>query len=265
MRGKNKPGLFSKPFFGSMLAVLTLAAAAAGSPSQSSGTLQLNAMLAPTWRFDSSYCPPDTPAGVRCVRFVGTANVPGLGRATVVYTKTLGDDPDCPVTQFRTAVINVAGKGAIDLSHPRTVCGPTAPAEVGPLQITITGGSGLYAGASGTLEFRSSVYGGDFRCGPCGSAADRWTGTLIVPGLEFDVTAPTLTGARSKRVRAPKRAKRVRVRYTVKAQDAVDGSVRVSCAPRSGSLFARGRTMVDCSATDSSGNTGRARFAVTVR
>jgi hypothetical protein len=91
------------------------------------------------------------------------------------------------------------------------------------------------------------------------------TGTLVVPGLEFDVTPPTLSGAASKTVRAPKGAKRVRVTYNVTARDTVDSAVPVTCLPRSGSRFSLGRTTVKCEAMDKSANTARARFVVTVR
>ena len=56
-------------------------------------------------------------------------------------------------------------------------------------------------------------------------------------------------GAVSKTVKAPKKAKSMRVRYTVKATDAVDGAVATKCTPRSGSAFKVGRTKVTCSAT----------------
>jgi HYR domain len=98
-----------------------------------------------------------------------------------------------------------------------------------------------------------------------GRGTETWTGTLAVPGLEFDVTPPTLSGARSKTVRAPKRARRIRVIYKVTASDAVDGQLPVSCEPRSGARFPIGRTFVTCKATDSSGNTRGARFVVTVK
>ena len=55
------------------------------------------------------------------------------------------------------------------------------------------------------------------------------------------------------------------MRYAVTALDTTDGTLPVTCRPRSGSLFKLGRTSVTCSATDSSGNTGRTRFVVTVR
>jgi hypothetical protein len=87
----------------------------------------------------------------------------------------------------------------------------------------------------------------------------------VVPGLELDLAPPTFSGAKSKTVRAPKGATRVRVKYNVTARDAVDGPIPVSCGPRSGSRFEVGRTIVICEATDTSVNTAQARFAVTVK
>ena len=92
-----------------------------------------------------------------------------------------------------------------------------------------------------------------------------WTGALTVPGLEFDLTSPTLAGATNKTVRAKKGAKSARVTFKVTAQDGADGVVPVGCNPRSGSRFKIGRTRVTCSSTDSSANTAKASFTVTVR
>ncbi len=120
-----------------------------------------------------------------------------------------------------------------------------------------------YAGATGSLTFLTHVT--TKPQGERGASSDIWTGTLAVPGLEFDLTPPMISGAVSKTVRAPRRAKRVRVRYSVTAQDAVDGSVPVDCVPRSGSFFWLGRTRVACTATDSSANASGAGFTVTVK
>ena len=54
------------------------------------------------------------------------------------------------------------------------------------------------------------------------------------------------------------------VTYTASATDDIDGSVAVTCAPASGSLFAVGATLVSCTATDAVGNVGSATFTVTV-
>lgn len=245
-------------------AALVAVGGALGSPSQATETLEVRTSLNARYQF-GDYCPPDASTFARCVRFVGTGWVPGLGRGTSTYTKVLPGDEDCPVIQFNTAVLAIAGKGELELSRAGRRCGPTAPAEVGPLAYTVTNGTGAYSGASGTFVFKSSVYSIDFGCN-CGQARDTWTGTLTVPGATFDVTAPSFTGARSKTVRVPKTARGIRVRYAVvTARDIVDGSIPVTCTPRSGSFFEVGRTLVSCSATDSSGNTATTRFAVTVK
>ena len=66
---------------------------------------------------------------------------------------------------------------------------------------------------------------------PVRLAQDTWAGTITVPGMEFDLTAPTISGAVSKSVKAPKKAKSMRVRYTVKGTDAVDGPSRPTARP----------------------------------
>jgi hypothetical protein len=247
---------------------LALAAAAgvSGAPTRPSGTLQVNATITNVWRMSDDFCPPGTPALADCVRSEGQGNVAGLGRVTVSYDKVLpNDDPRCFIIHHNTAVIEVAGKGTLQLSRTGRDCGAgPPPRQDGPFEFTVASGSGKYVGASGTLVYRGSV---SMHVGPCcrGLVKDTWTGTLSVPGVEFDITSPVLAGAVSKTVRAPRAANRVRVRYVVTATDAVDGAVPVACKPRSGSPFAVGRTPVTCSATDSSGNSARRRFTVTVR
>jgi len=52
---------------------------------------------------------------------------------------------------------------------------------------TVAGGSGAYAGATGSGTMAST--GTETGAGQ-GIGLDRWAGTLLVPGLEFDVTGP---------------------------------------------------------------------------
>ena len=52
--------------------------------------------------------------------------------------------------------------------------------------------------------------------------------------------------------------------YSASALDDVDGSVAVSCFPVSGSIFPIGTTTVNCSASDTHGNTSLASFPVQV-
>jgi hypothetical protein len=92
---------------------------------------------------------------------------------------------------------------------------------------------------------------------------ETWTGRLTVPGIH--VRLPELTGAVAKTVRAAKGAKSARVTFKVKAIDDEGGDIPVSCWPRSGSRFPPGKTIVQCAATDASGNTATAAFTVTVK
>jgi len=55
------------------------------------------------------------------------------------------------------------------------------------------------------------------------------------------------------------------VTYSVSSSDSVSGSAAVACAPASGSSLPLGPTIVNCSATDGSGNTSRGSFTATVR
>ena len=177
------------------VAVVVAPAAGASQAAGSAAALAVDAAFASAYQF-GPFCPPGTAPGIECVRFVGTADVPGLGKATSTYVKTFDPvcPPDLPVLGFRNAVIDVAGKGSIQLSFGGTHCGPPAPAVTGPLALTVTGGSGIYAGATGSIRFSSSVHAPRGRCGVnlCGSASDAWSGSLTVPGLDFDLTPPTL-------------------------------------------------------------------------
>lgn len=241
---------------------LAAVAEATGAPQRTSGTLDINTTLRSTRTSSANFCPPGTPETSVCARYVAEGRIRGLGRVTSSYTKIINiGDPDCEVLLLNPAYIEVAGKGAFELSTAGRICWRfQLPITVGPFELIVTGASGRYAGASGSLMFTSSVFDR-----PPGSM-DTWTGTLAVPGIEFDLTPPVLTGVRNLIVRAPKKkAKRARVRYSVTAQDAVDGSVRAACTPGSGSFFKLGRTKVTCSANDSSENSATASFRVTVK
>jgi hypothetical protein len=157
----------------------------------------------------------------------------------------------------------VARKGEIDVATPDTPCVPILVAEWQIRPFTVTGGTGIYAGASGSGTLTPSL-GSLTSQGRTGT--ETWTGTLMVPGLEFDLTAPTLTGATNKTVKAQKGAKSARVTFRVTAQDDRDGgALPVSCSPRSGSAFRIGKTRVTCHASDTSANSVKASFTVTVK
>jgi hypothetical protein len=223
------------------------------------GSLTFEAVLA--MKSTPGPCPPGSPPDADlCSARTGSGAVRGLGEVLETYTFFV-QEGDCDGVFETTVRLQVARKGELQLAVDRYRGECISSALNLSRAFTITGGSGIYTGASGggTVTHQASST-------PSGSAGtDTWTGTLSVPGLEFDVTPPTLSGAVNKTVRVRRGSKRVRVTYRVTASDAVDGSVPVSCQPRSGSRFKVGRTFVKCSATDTSANAKTGRFRVIVK
>ena len=226
------------------------------------GTLNLRAAL----RLVSTSvpCPPEAPPDAPdCRARTGSGLATGLGSVTLTYTWFFATGPPtCPSDLVKplasTGRLVVAGKGEIRFKiEDGSRCVVLEPVRNEPQDFTITGGTGPYEGASGSGTLTRTV--------SSGVGSERVTGTLVAPGVEFDVTPPRLSGAISKTVPARRGAKRVRVSYTVRATDAVDGQLRSTCVPRSGSWFRIGRTAVICTASDSSANTATSSFRVTVR
>jgi HYR domain len=269
---------------GLTLVAATAAAPAASGPQLVAGSLDFEASFGLVT--DPAPCPAGvSPAMTECRARIGSGFVRGLGIVSMSYFWPLGlGPPTCP-TEFAkllatTGRLIVAGKGEITFTiaegarclwfpaGPGPYYGPL-PSETGtqprnePQEFTITGGTGPFAAASGTGKLGQRWFNWA-RVPDVGG--ETWTGTLEVPGLAFDVTPPTLSGATAKTFRAPKeRAKRVRVTFKVTATDDVDGAVPVLCVPGSGSRVPVGRWTVRCEATDSSDNTGKAAFALIVK
>jgi len=250
---------------GALGAIFTLALASPGGAEPgATGTLELNASLALNSRIGA--CP--TPPGADdCAVRTLSGLFPGLGAASSTYEFYVKTAPPPCAAGLGKALgypirLVVASKGEIQVAVAEAPCVDQESIRTQTQSFTVTGGTGIYAGASGSGSL-SRVLGGDTGTGRSGQ--ERWTGTITVPGLEFDTTRPTLSGATRKTVRAKKGAKSSRVVFRVNAQDDKDGSVPVACTPRSGSRFSIGRTRVSCSASDSSGNATTASFVVTVR
>ncbi len=224
------------------------------------GTLQVSGTF--TNKFKFVPCPAGAPTTSSCYREVNVGDaIPGLGNATVDYTLVQDDfGSECAHVHALIPIL-IAGKGEIDLTTRSTGCIlPDHPEIFPPIEATVSGGSGLYAGASGSgvLGYANHVLGSGL-----GRSKVTWTGTLNVAGLTFDTTSPQIVGATSKSVKTHSAAG-TRVRYSVSATDATDGSVQPTCTPKSGRIFRVGRTTVRCTAVDGSGNTTAASFVITV-
>jgi hypothetical protein len=252
---------------GLTILVGTAASASTAGSQAATGTLSMNATL----RLISILgpCPPGVSA-TGCSARTSRGPFAGLGEVTGTYTFLIDVGPPTCANGWgkaraypvRFAVASkgeiyfelAAAAGCLNEEQDRAARAPTQT-------FTVAGGTGVYAGASGAGTVARSL--ATTETGAAGT--ETWTGTLTVPGLEFDLTPPTLAGATNKTVRAKKGAKSARVTFRVTAQDDRDGTLPVACTPRSGSRFKIGRTRVTCSSSDSSGHTANASFTVTVR
>jgi hypothetical protein len=78
----------------------------------------------------------------------------------------------------------VLGKGEIDIALSGVgTCLAGDAVRAAPQAFTMTGGTGIYASASGsgTLQYTINRVSGAGRAG-----TDLWIGTLLVPGLAFE-------------------------------------------------------------------------------
>jgi hypothetical protein len=239
----------------------SLAVASVRADADSVGTFQVNGTF--LVKFDRVDCPAGISAATNCFSTVSlrTGVFPGLGDVGPAAYTLFWDDfgSPCPYVHAQIPLL-VSGKGEIDLAMAFTAC---FTADLfPPTEVTVSGGSGRYAGASGSgmLDFHPPNLTGP----GSGSRVIAWTGTLNVAGLVFDTTPPQITGATSKVVKT-RLAMGARVRYSVSATDATDGAVRAACLPKSGNVFRVGRTTVTCTPVDNSGNTATARFVITVK
>lgn len=240
------------------VAVTAIVTDAAANHEAATGTLNLRAPL--NVNSDGVACPPSAPPDADCRARTGRGSVAGLGTVSEDYVWSFASS-GCPANLVKPLATSgrlvVAGKGELHFALDGGRCVDVEPVRNEPQTFTIIGGTGAYASATGSGTVERALSGG--------VGTETWTGTLAIPGVEFDLTPPTVTGATSKTVRAPRGAKGARVVYKVTASDTADGSIPVSCSPRSGSRFPIGRTVVSCSATDSSANTASASFRVTVK
>jgi hypothetical protein len=247
------------------LVAAVLPAAVTASSMRTAGTLSMNAVLALSSNLGACAQPVSTD---ECAARVIRGPFRGLGQIDARYEFPVDSGgPTCAEGSGKALGypirLTVVGKGDIRLAVAEGPCRPVSETIYNQTQtFTVTGGTGSYVGSSGggTLERQLGETTSSGRHGH-----EVWTGTLDVPGLEFDLTRPTLTGATNKTVKAKKGAKSARLSFRVSAQDDRDGVRAVTCSPRSGSAFRIGRTRVTCAASDTSANTATATFTITVR
>lgn len=214
-------------------------------------------------------CPSGYPSTAEChSRAGGPVAVPGLGFVSQSYLAVVDLAPaGCPegtqkiLSYPSQLIVKDRGRIFISVSASNTCADAGVPLLSVAQPFTITGGTGVFAGAAGSGEVTRTHVG----CCP-GFGTDNWDGTITAPGFVVDLSPPAIRGAHNRVVHASRAAKSMRVRYRVTALDAIDGPLRPTCRPRSGSRFRVGRrTTVHCSVSDRSANLSRATFRITVR
>ena len=173
-----------------------------------------------------------------------------------------------------TDTANLSATGSFNV----TIVDTTAPVVIAPANISIEATGSSTAVALGTATASDIVSGvlpvtadntGPFAVGVHSitwSATDAAnnTGSATQIVTITDIGSPSLNLPANLTVEATSASGAV-VSYSVTASDVVDGSLTASCTPVSGSTFALGSTIVNCSATDSSNLTTSGSFSVTVQ
>jgi len=156
----------------------------------------------------------------------------GAGNVTAEATSAAGANVGFAVSADDT-VFSMFGS---DAGKVTVNCTPASGSlfPLGASQVTCNGTD--TKGTTGTTSFTVSV-------------ADTTLPSLFIPsGISATATGQSLAT----------------VTYSATATDLVDGTDKVSCTPASGSSFAAGSTRVNCTATDSHGNTATGSFLVQV-
>jgi hypothetical protein len=206
-------------------------------------------------------CPAGTAANALCLQLTGKAIVPGLALVSFSYDEVIDrSDPaqKCAVWTISNGAWSTL-KGTVAFAGASQGCPSLGEGAGATVQFQFSGGVGAFSGASGNGTAVSS------NADLANSTINvQWTGTLDVPGYDFDTTPPTLSSIATKKITI-RRGLGAHVRYSATATDAIDGNVPVTCLPPSGSFFSIGKTTVTCSASDMSGNSARATFPVVVK
>jgi probable HAF family extracellular repeat protein len=164
-------------------------------------------------------------------------------RDTTAPAVTVPADKTVTATGPGGAVVTYSGQSASDLvdGSLTPTCLPASGSTFPVGETTVTCSATDSHGNTGSKTFKITVQA---------ATGDTTPPVLSLPSA-MSVNATSPSGAA--------------VTYTATANDAVDGSRPVSCSKASGSTFPIGDTTVNCSASDTHGNTARGSFTVHVK
>jgi hypothetical protein len=166
-----------------------------------------------------------------------------FNRGIGTFTVTIGGNPP---------VLTLPANISVTTTNPAgTVVNYTATADQGTVTCNPPSGSVFPVNVTAVLCSATSAFGttnGSFSV----------TVTLVIS------TPPTLN-LPADIVREATGPAGAMVAYVATATDSIDGNIPVTCTPASGSTFAIGTTLVQCSATNSNSQTTNGSFNVTVR
>ncbi|MCC6222619.1 MAG: HYR domain-containing protein [Thermoleophilia bacterium] len=183
---------------------------------------------------------------ITCTATDATGN-PGSGTATVTVTAPPNSPP---VLALPGAITSEAAGPLTAITYSVTATDAEDDPDPEP-SCTPASGSGF---AFGGTTVSCTVTDGD-------GATDSGSFSVTI----VDTTPPAVTAPANATVPATGPSGAAVAYGPASAADLVDGSLPASCSPVPGSVFPLGTTTVTCAATDSSGNSGSAVFAVTVQ
>ncbi|NOT13701.1 MAG: HYR domain-containing protein [Methylococcaceae bacterium] len=226
-----------------------------------------------------------TASGGTAVTYTATANDTVSGSRPVSCTPASGVNFIVGATTVTCSSSDLAGNtatGSFTVTVNRTATDTTPPVLSLPANIVTTATSAAGALVSYSASASDAVSGvRPVSCSPV-SPSTFSIGTTTVNCSASDVagntangsftvtvnpqpdTTPPVLSLPANIVTTATSATGALVNYSASASDAVSGVRPVSCSPLSSSTFSIGTTTVNCSASDTAGNTANGSFTVTV-
>ena len=182
----------------------------------------------------------------------GNGDADAVGRSASSLTITLDVVANTPPTLALPGSMTVEGDRTGGWLAAYAVSATDAEDEPDPVPTCVPAAGSLLPPGTTTVACSVTDSGGQ-------AASGSFPVTVV------DSLAPTLTGVPGGATAATTDPAGAAVTFAVPAAtDVVDPNPSVGCAPASGSVFPIGTTTVTCTASDQSGNTSSASFAVTV-